>query len=97
MTSGYTLGDLERACFSRACQVHDPVREEEIPKAMPIVRRSPLLIVALALVPTLLYIVAGYGGEDFYFHAASWLELHQAWSHHEWTLAWGAVGTVRFW
>ncbi len=47
-----------------------------------------LVIPALALLPMLLYITVGYGGHDFKYHATAWLELHDAWSAHEWRFGW---------
>jgi len=53
------------------------------------VRRAGLFsIPILALLPLLLYITAGYGGHDFKYHATAWLELHDAWSAHEWRFGW---------
>ena len=51
-------------------------------------RHSPWWIPVFALLPLLLYIAVGYGGHDFQYHAASWLELHHAWRAHEWRLGW---------
>ncbi len=55
---------------------------------MSLARRHFVALPLLALLPLLLYAVAGYGGHDFKFHAASWLELHQAWRAHPWSLGW---------
>jgi len=42
----------------------------------------------LALLPLLFYSIIGYGGHDYRFHVTSWIELHNAWKAHEWTLGW---------
>ncbi len=52
--------------------------------------RSFLLLPLLALLPIPLWILFGYGGQDFDFHIPSWLELHAAWQAHEWRLGWAA-------
>ena len=56
-------------------------------------RRKPsrhdwVFLPVLALLPLLFYSLAGYGGDDYRFHITSWIELHNAWSAHEWTLGW---------
>ncbi len=50
--------------------------------------RGLWLLPLAALLPLILYIALGYGGQDFSFHAASWLELHNSWRAHEWELGW---------
>ena len=55
-----------------------------------------LLLPLLALLPLALYVFFGYGGNDFSFHITSWLELHRAWSAHEWTLGWSAIAQFNF-
>jgi hypothetical protein len=42
--------------------------------------RPILIIAAVALLPVLLY-AHGYGGQDFAFHLASWLDMRAAWHH----------------
>ncbi len=63
---------------------------------MPPSRRAWILIPLLALLPDCLYLLAGYGGHDFKFHAASWMELHNAWTAHEWRLGWSQWAQYRF-
>ncbi len=45
----------------------------------------------LAMLPALFWARFGYGGQDFSFHIASWLELHAAWQAHEWRLGWASA------
>ncbi len=56
-------------------------------------RFSPsfFLLPLLALLPVPLWVVFGYGGQDFNFHVPSWLELHAAWKAHESRLGWAAA------
>ncbi len=54
-------------------------------------KRPYLLIPLLATLPFLFYAFTGYGGHDFRFHVTAWLELHQAWRAHEFTLGWSSL------
>lgn len=54
-------------------------------------KRPYLLIPLAAILPFLFYAVTGYGGHDFRFHVTAWLELHQAWRAHEFTLGWSSL------
>ena len=64
--------------------------------AAPAFHRSALLLPFFALLPTCLWMVCGYGGQDFDFHVPSWLELHRAWAAHEWRLGWAAGAQYGF-
>ena len=46
------------------------------------------IVSLLALIPVLPYTVLGYSGHDFQFHAASWMDLRNAWAGGRWTPGW---------
>ena len=73
--------------MNRSAPVGTPASSPAAPAAFSN-RKHLLLIPVFALLPLLLYVVLGYGGQDFKYHAASWVELHNAWSAHEWELGW---------